>query len=472
MHLCQFCTSAVSDAAFCVRDFFVRNLENSNKGNQDMAKVSVLGLGAMGSRVALRMVKAGHEVTVWNRTPQACDPVVAAGAVMVHTPREAAAQADVIVCMVRDDEASRTVWLDPETGALGAVLPSTVALESSTLSLHWVHSLTREFEMKGVRFLDAPVVGSRAQAEAGQLISFVGGDASVVAQSRPVLDAMSSVVLQAGPAGAGAALKLALNSFFGIQVAALAEILDLVRKAGFDPARALELFASTPACSPAAKAAAGAMLSSSFSPAFPVELVEKDLTYGLQWTRAEGASTPMIAAAHNVFSQAVSSGLSHENLTAVIKLYREKNPPTTTRKTPMKPLYTAIATNIDGREGKVVTDDEALSLSLSLPKGLGGPGTAGTTNPEQLFAAGYAACFGSTLRVVAATEKLDASKTTVMAKVSVGPDDTSFALGIELVVSDPKLNATQLRTLIDGAHRLCPYSKATRHNIEVKTSVG
>lgn len=137
----------------------------------------------------------------------------------------------------------------------------------------------------------------------------------------------------------------------------------------------------------------------------------------------------------------------------------------------MKPLYTTTATSAAGREGAVFTDDGALTVSLSLPKALGGPETKGTTNPEQLFAAGYAACFGATIRSVAAAQKLDASKTQVAARVTVGADETSFKLAVELVVSNRALTHEQLRGLSDGAHRLCPYSKATRGNIDVTLSV-
>ena len=138
----------------------------------------------------------------------------------------------------------------------------------------------------------------------------------------------------------------------------------------------------------------------------------------------------------------------------------------------MKPLYTTTATNTGGRDGSVSTSDGALSVSLSFPKALGGPETKGTTNPEQLFAAGYAACFGATIRHVATGAQLDASKTTVVAKVTIGADDPSFKLAVELVASDPTLTQAQLRGLMDGAHRLCPYSRATRGNIDVTLSVG
>jgi Ohr subfamily peroxiredoxin len=137
----------------------------------------------------------------------------------------------------------------------------------------------------------------------------------------------------------------------------------------------------------------------------------------------------------------------------------------------MKVLYTATATATSGREGKVFSDDKAIDLPLAMPKGLGGPGTPGATNPEQLFAAGYSACFGSALKLVAGRQKVDASKTTITAKVSIGPDATSFGLAVELTGSDPAMPREQLQALMEAAHQVCPYSKATRGNIEVTLSV-
>jgi 3-hydroxyisobutyrate dehydrogenase len=428
-----------------------------------MTTVAVLGLGAMGARMATRLLQAGHAVTVWNRPPGRAAALVEAGAKVAATPRAAAAQAQLVVSMVRDDEASRAVWLAEGSGALAGMAPDSLALESSTLSLPWVRALAQRAAQQRVGFLDAPVAGSRPQAEAGQLSYFVGGDPALLERARPVLLAMGAAVHHAGPTGAGAAVKLAVNALLAVQVTALAELLAMLRSCGLEPARAVELLAATPVCGPAAKVAAGSMVASAFAPAFPVELVEKDLGYLLE---AAQAGAPLAQAARAVFAAARAKGLGGQHLTVVSQLY-----PQAPKEAPMTPLYTATATNAAGREGKVSTDDRALEVSLSFPKALGGPGTAGTTNPEQLFAAGYASCFGATLRVVGQSQKLDASQTTVVAKVAIGKDATSFALAVELIASNPTLTPAQLRGLMEGAHALCPYSKATRGNVEVKLSV-
>ena len=136
----------------------------------------------------------------------------------------------------------------------------------------------------------------------------------------------------------------------------------------------------------------------------------------------------------------------------------------------MTPLYTATATSVGGREGHVKSDDGTLDLKLAVPKGLGGPGGAGS-NPEQLFAAGYSACFAGALGLVARTQGVKPGPHTITAKVSIGKDATSFGLAVELHGKFDELPREQAEALMKGAHEVCPYSKATRGNIDVKLVV-
>ena len=133
----------------------------------------------------------------------------------------------------------------------------------------------------------------------------------------------------------------------------------------------------------------------------------------------------------------------------------------------MKMLYTAQATARGGREGEVVSDDGVLDLSLVMPKELGGPG-GDHTNPEQLFAAGYAACFHSALKRVAGQQDLDVEGSSITARVSLGLEGAAFGLAVTLIGTFPALDLTQGTDLMEAAHLVCPYSNATRGNIEVQ----
>ena len=137
---------------------------------------------------------------------------------------------------------------------------------------------------------------------------------------------------------------------------------------------------------------------------------------------------------------------------------------------PEKVLYTAKATATgDGRNGHVVSSDQRLDLDLALPPEMGGSGEG--TNPEQLFAAGYSACFHSALRIVARRAKVDPSDSTVSAEVGIGPEGEAFGLVVTLIISIPGLEREQARELAEAAHQVCPYSRATRGNISVELRV-
>jgi osmotically inducible protein OsmC len=137
---------------------------------------------------------------------------------------------------------------------------------------------------------------------------------------------------------------------------------------------------------------------------------------------------------------------------------------------PDKVLYTAKATSTgDGRNGHVVSSDQRLDLDLALPPEMGGDGNG--TNPEQLFAAGYSACFHSALRVVARRARVDPGESTVSAEVGIGPEGDAFGLAVTLIISIPGLEREQARELAEAAHQVCPYSRATRGNISVELRV-
>ena len=136
----------------------------------------------------------------------------------------------------------------------------------------------------------------------------------------------------------------------------------------------------------------------------------------------------------------------------------------------METLYTAEATATGGREGRVVSSDGVLDLAVVMPKGLGGPGEGGT-NPEQLFAAGYAACFGSALGFVARMQKIKTGPVKITARVSIGKEGAGFGLAVELRGHLPELPREQAEALMAAAHGVCPYSNATRNNIEVRLVV-
>lgn len=286
-----------------------------------MEKVAVLGLGTMGGRMAAHLLAAGHPVVVWNRSAEKAAPLVGRGAVLASTPRAAAEGADIVLAIVRDDMASRQVWLDTDTGAVQGLAAGAVAIESSTLTPVWVRELANAMTAAGRTFLDAPVSGSVPQADAAQLVFLVGGEAEAVQRVTPVLLRMGRAVKHAGPIGAGATLKLGVNALLAIQAASLGELIGFYRRAGLDMETAIAAMGETPAASPAAKAFAALMLADDREPRFKAELMAKDLTYATGTAEATGATLPVTQTVLGLYERLVAQGHGADNLTSISTLF-------------------------------------------------------------------------------------------------------------------------------------------------------
>src|SRR5207248_5546794 len=205
--------------------------------------VAVVGLGAMGSRIARRLLDAGHEVVVWNRTAERAAPLVEAGATAAATPAEAARRAEVVVTMVADPAALRDVTEGPEGTAAGVGAEAT-AIEMSTVGPDAVRRLASILPA-GTGLLDAPVLGSRGEAESGTLRIFVGGPAELAERWTPLLSTLGSP-LHVGPLGSGAAAKLVANTTLVGTIGVLGEALALADGLGLSREKAFEVLAATP----------------------------------------------------------------------------------------------------------------------------------------------------------------------------------------------------------------------------------
>lgn len=287
---------------------------------KSMPKIAVLGLGAMGLRVAQNLLQAGYSLVIYNRTADRAQPLIAQGAVFAATPRQAAAQADVVISLVTDDAASREIWLHPKTGAAQGLQQGKVAIVSSTLTVGWTQELAAKVTQTGAAFLDAPVVGSRPQAEAGKLVHLVGGDADTLRQVENILLA-SGTVQHVGTIGQGMAMKLAVNALFGIQVAALAETLEFLTRQGLATDQAMNCLGHLPVLSLAAKGAGGLIVASQHAPLFPIALVEKDFRYAVAAAQAVDAELPTAIAAQQIFQRAIATGYGADNITGVARLF-------------------------------------------------------------------------------------------------------------------------------------------------------
>jgi 3-hydroxyisobutyrate dehydrogenase-like beta-hydroxyacid dehydrogenase len=247
-----------------------------------MTMIAFLGLGAMGSRMALRLLDAGHASKVWNRSAAAAEPLIAKGAIHAATPRAAAESAEIVIAMLSDDEAARSVWLNTRTGAIRGLSKGAIAMECSTVTPDWIAELATAADAKSVTLLDAPVAGSRPQAEAGQLIFLAGGPDHAMKRAAPIMKAMGQTIHHLGPTGHGARMKLAVNAMLGGQMALVAEVSAFLKKSGLDFANASAIMQQMPVTSPAAAIAFRLMVAGNHDPLFPVSLMAKDLSYVLK----------------------------------------------------------------------------------------------------------------------------------------------------------------------------------------------
>ena len=284
-------------------------------------RIAFLGLGIMGSNMARRLLAAKFPLTVYNRNAGKAVAFAVAGARVAATPRDAATNADVVLCMVADDIASRAMWLGAD-GALAGASRGAVLADCSSLTVGWVRELAAAAAARGGEFLDAPVTGSKSQSAAGELNFIVGGSGAALEKIRPVLAAMGRSVTHLGPTGSGALVKLINNFVCGVQVASIAEALALIERSGLDRTKALSVLLDGAPGSPLVKTMVARMTAPDYTPNFQLRLMAKDLAYALEAGAARGQPLASAAAALATFQAAIATGDGDHDMSAVVEQFR------------------------------------------------------------------------------------------------------------------------------------------------------
>ena len=278
-----------------------------------MARVAVVGLGAMGSRIARRFLDAGHELTVWNRDAAKAEPLVAAGASAAQTPADAARQAEAVVTMVADPEALAAVTEGPDGVAAGLVRGS-VLVQMSTVGPRSLERLAAVVPEPSL--LDAPVLGSIGEVEAGSLRVFAGGQAELVERWTPLLETLGTV-LRVGPVGAGTAAKLVANSTLVGVVGLLGEALALGTALGLPAEAAFDVLEATP-LGEQAKRRRPAFESGEYPPRFSLSLARKDADLILDAAAQRELDLRLATAAREWLADAERSGRGADDYSAVL----------------------------------------------------------------------------------------------------------------------------------------------------------
>jgi 3-hydroxyisobutyrate dehydrogenase len=269
-----------------------------------MNRVAFIGLGRMGHGMAGRYLDAGFQVTVWNRSKTKAEDLIARGAQWATSPEDAAIDADAVVTMVADDEASRRVWLGTD-GAAANMKAGALAIECSTVSHRHALDMARELNSRGLIYMDCPVTGLPEAAAAGKLTLLVGADPADLDKARPYLAPISTTIRHFGAVGSGTVFKLINNLMGAVQIASLAEGVAIAEQAGLDMTLVAEALSTGAVASPQVIRHSKRMVARDFSGAtFTSALRQKDAAYAVALAETLLPEVPVSRAALTAYDQA------------------------------------------------------------------------------------------------------------------------------------------------------------------------
>jgi 3-hydroxyisobutyrate dehydrogenase len=284
-------------------------------------KVAILGLGTMGAGMASNLLKAEFNLTVYNRTAAKAQPLAELGARVASTPSAAAEGASIVISMLADDQASREAWTGKD-GAISSVDAGTILVEASTVSPAWIAELSGLAKQHGAELLDAPVTGSKAQAEGAQLNFLVGGSDAALEKATPVLKVMSKEIVHLGPVGSGARMKLINNFLCGVQIVSLAEALTWIERSGLDRDKALTVLKNGAPGSPLLSGISARMVKQDYAVNFLLKLMTKDLLYAHQEAENFKVDLKTAEIARAYFEEAIAQGHGEDDMSSVVETLR------------------------------------------------------------------------------------------------------------------------------------------------------
>lgn len=281
-------------------------------------KIAYLGMGIMGRGMAANLLKAGHAVTVWNRTPERCAPLAEQGAQVAASVAEAVKEAEIIMYCLSDDAAVEDlIWGSQRL--IDAVQPGQILIDMTTLHPDTSRREAAAFGEKGARFLDAPVFGSRNEAANGGLWIVVGGPRELYEEVRPILEPLSETTHYMGENGMGASMKLVGNLVVSMQLEALGEAMILATKAGLNPHDVLGVLHVTDFKSPIFDGVGQALVKRNFDVHFALALMLKDANLIARFAQDLRSPVPGAAAVREVIKGAVNKGWGDLNASALIR---------------------------------------------------------------------------------------------------------------------------------------------------------
>jgi 3-hydroxyisobutyrate dehydrogenase len=277
-----------------------------------MKRIGVVGIGIMGGGIAASLLRKGFAVSVWNRSQEKCASLVQSGASLAPDPLSVAAESDVVVTVLRDDQVVREVLLEQ---MLPHAKPGTTFIDMSTVTPAMSRNLAQAARSRGCHFLDAPVMGSKEAAENGQLTILVGGPAETLEAQQDVLSAMGQKIVHVGPNGSSAFLKLACNQFVAGIIAGVGEGLALAKKGGVDRQTAVDIFMGTMARVAVLKHSK--IADRDWATHFALDLMFKDLVQAQQAADEVKLPMPVLSAVTDTFERVRRQGIGELDFSVV-----------------------------------------------------------------------------------------------------------------------------------------------------------
>ncbi len=281
-------------------------------------RIGFIGLGIMGRPMATNLIKAGYDLTVWNRSRPGIDALVAEGAQEADSPRSVAERSDVVITILGDSLDTERVAL-AEGGIIEAARDGLVHIDMSTISPSVTRAIAERYASVGVELLDAPVSGGQQGAIDGTLSIMIGGKQDIFQRCRPVFEAIGKTIVYCGPSGAGQIVKLCNQVVVGLNNLAMSEALVLAAKAGVPLATMLEAVRAGAASSWALHNLAPRVLAGDFKPGFKIAHQQKDLRLALELANQGHTPLPGTALVHQLFAALEAEGLGEEGTQALVK---------------------------------------------------------------------------------------------------------------------------------------------------------
>ena len=287
-----------------------------------MNKIGFIGIGTMGTPMVRNLLKAGYQLTVYDRAAEKAERLVELGAKVASSPADVAKQCEVVITMLPADLAVKEVATGPEGIAEGASA-GLIVIESSTVLPATSKQIAAELAKLQVEMLDAPVTGSEPQAVEGKLTFIVGGKDKIYEKCLPLFKAMGKSSFHMGPHGAGSYTKLSNNTISAISLIAFTEGVVMATKAGIDPQLFVEVISQGGARSGQIDNKAPKVLKRDFHPNFATSLMYKDLGLAGEIAKELNVPTPALAIAREMLNMAIAKGYGQEDVCSVVKCYEE-----------------------------------------------------------------------------------------------------------------------------------------------------